>query len=93
LNELKTARKADSSFFGTHEALATKSEAKPAFSNLTGKDESLRLNSFSSAQGQSSATSLSHIGKWYANDPAVCSNHPDDLNLGLLIYDQRSPRP
>ena len=72
---------------GTHGSACNQVGSKACYFKLTWTGSKAKVEPLNlTAQSQSSAPSGSHLGKWYASDPAVCSNHPDDLNLGLLVY-------
>ena len=77
----------------THGSACNQVGSKACYFKLTWSGPKAKIEPLTStAQSQSSATSGSHIGKWYANDSAVCHNHPDDLNLGLLVYGTKEVR-
>ena len=78
---------------GTHGSACNQVGSKTCYFKLTWAGSKAKIEPLdSTAQSQSSATSGSHLGRWYRSDPAVCSNHPDDLNLGLLVYGAKEVR-
>ncbi|WP_249779325.1 energy transducer TonB [Bradyrhizobium sediminis] len=72
---------------GTHGSTCNQVGSNACYFKLTWAGSKAMIEPLNStAQSQNSEARGSHLGKWYASDPAVCSNHPDDLNLGLLVY-------